>query len=134
MPDVRAMYDKEFLFHYDLDGRDVTVQIERVKPGELTGEGGKKSKKPIVYFRGKTKGLALCITNVRIIGEMYGTFKADEWVGKWITLYPTTTTFGRNQVDCIRVRPQIPKRGGGHAEQEPEPQPSPSSDTNGDAS
>jgi hypothetical protein len=124
--DVRSMYDKEYLYAYDLDGADVTVCIERVKPGELVGTGGKKSKKPVVFFRGKTKGLALCITNTKTIGTMYGSFRAADWVGKWVTLYPTTTQFGGENRECIRIRPVIPK-----AKQQKDPPPP--SDTNGDA-
>lgn len=39
------MYDKEFVFAYDLEGKDVTVTIERVVVGELVGTSGKKAKK-----------------------------------------------------------------------------------------
>lgn len=109
MPDVRAMYDKEFLYSFDLQGRDVTVKIVRVVAGKLTGQGGKSNKKPIIYFEGKEKGLGLNITNARTIAAMYGGFDSEKWLGKWITLYPTTTTFGSSTVDCIRIRPEIPK-------------------------
>ncbi len=120
MPDVRTMYDKEFLYSFDLQGRDVTVEIVRVKGGELTGEGGKKSKKPVVYFKGKEKGLALNITNARIIASLYGSFKSEDWLGKRVTLYPTTTTFGKETVDCIRIRPTKPN-GNKTAQPDPEP-------------
>lgn len=108
MTDVRTMYDKEFLYAYDLQGRDVTAVIERVKPGKLVGEGGKASKKPVIYFAGKEKGLALNITNARTIAGMYGSFEVEKWVGKAITMYATTTTFGSKTVDCIRIRNVIP--------------------------
>lgn len=109
--DVRSFYDKEFLYAFDLGGKDVTLTIEKVVRGELTGTGGKKSKKPIVYFKEGTekKGLGLCITNARTIAQLYGSFEAEKWIGKWITLYPTTTTFGSATVDCIRIRPVAPK-------------------------
>ena len=108
MPDVRTWFDdKKWIYAYDLGGRDVTVTISRVIPGEVTGEGGKKSKKPVVYFQGKNKGLVLNITNVKTIGALYG-FEAKEWVGKRITIYPTTCQFGPNTMECIRVRPRMP--------------------------
>lgn len=106
--DVRSMYDKEFLYAYDLQGRDVTVVISKVVQGKLVGTGGKSSKKPVVYFKGKEKGLGLCITNARTIASIYGGFEVDKWVGKAITLFPTTTTFGGATVDCIRIRPSKP--------------------------
>lgn len=109
MPDVRKMYEKDFLYAYDLEGRDVTVTIERVAAGTLTGKGGKSSKKPVVYFKGSKKGLGLCITNARIINGLYGSFDSDVWIGKKITLFPTTTQFGADTVECIRIRPVLPK-------------------------
>ena len=115
MPDVRAMYDKEFLYSFDLQGRDVNVKIVRVVAGKLTGQGGKSNKKPVVYFDGKEKGLGLNITNARTIAAMYGGFNSEAWIGKWITLYPATTTFGKDTVDCIRVRPTIPTKTTGRA-------------------
>ena len=129
MPDVRTMYDKEFLYSFDLQGRDVTVEIARVKGGELTGTGGKKNKKPVLYFKGKEKGLALNITNARIIASMYGSFKSEDWLGKRVTLYPTTTTFGKETVDCIRIRPTKPNgKQATQPDPEPEDAPEPGSD------
>jgi hypothetical protein len=106
--DVRKLFDKEYLYAYDLEGKDVTVIIESVKGGTLVGTGGKSNKKPVVKFRGKDKALALNITNCRVIAGLYGGFDAEKWVGKAIVLYPTTTTFGSQTVDCIRVRNVIP--------------------------
>lgn len=110
--DVRSLYEKEFLYSYDLQGRDVTLTIERVVQGKLVGVGGKSNKKPVVHFReGKDpkKGLGLCITNARTIAGICGSFEVEKWVGKRITLYPTTTEFGGKTVDCIRIRPEAPK-------------------------
>jgi len=107
MPDVRAYFEKAFLYSFHLDGKDCTVTIDKVVQGAVQGTDGKKTKKPLVYFKGKEKPLALNITNVRTIGAMYG-FKAEDWVGKRITLYPTTTTFGPKTVDCVRIRPTVP--------------------------
>lgn len=114
MPDVRKLYSKEYIYAYDLEGRDVTVTIDRVVGGTLVGTGGTKSKKPVLYFKGTDKGLAICITNARIIAGLYGSFKSEDWLNKKITLYPTTTTFGAQSVECVRIRNVIP-RGKGEA-------------------
>lgn len=108
MADIRKMYDKEFLYAYDLEGKDVTVTIERIIGGTVTGTGGKKAKKPILYFKGTPKGYALPITVARVIAALYGSFEADSWIGKKITLYTTTTDLAGQTVDCIRVRNKIP--------------------------
>lgn len=120
--DVRQLFDKEYLYAYDLQGKDVTVVIESVKGGTLVGTGGKSNKKPVVRFRGKEKALALNITNARVIASMYGGFDAEKWIGQSITLYPTTTTFGSQTVECIRVRPTKPRARNG-ADQIPAPGP-----------
>lgn len=104
----KRMYDdKEFLYEYDLDGKDVTVTIEKCVAGELTGDKGRKSKKPMVSFVGTPKKLALNKTNGKAIAAMYGT-AVEAWVGKQITLYPAVTDFGGETMPCIRVRPTIP--------------------------
>ncbi len=109
MGDVRKLYDKAYIYSYDLEGRDVTVTIERVSGGTLVGTGGTKNKKPVLHFKGTEKGLALNITNARVIAGLYGGFESDQWIGKRVTLYPTTTTFGSQTVECIRIRNVVPK-------------------------
>jgi len=111
MPDYRLMYDSQALFAVHLGGKDHTLRIAKVIAGEVVGEGGRKSKKPLVYFEGKELGLALCKTNARIIAGMYGN-DTRKWVGQTITIYPTRTQFGKEMVDCIRVRPGAPPDAG----------------------
>lgn len=105
----KRMMDKELLGAWDLDGRDVTVTIESVSGGEVTGNGNKKNKKPIATLRGTTKKLALNATNCKTIEQLSGTPETDKWRGMRITLFGTTTTFGGQTVECIRVRPYPPK-------------------------
>lgn len=110
MPHYKRMYDdKEHIYAFDLDGRDVTLTIEKVFAGEVQGEKGRKSKKPVIKFVGKDKKLAVNKTNGKTIAQLYGT-DTDGWLGKAITLYPTTTDFGGDTVECIRVRPQRPEQ------------------------
>lgn len=109
--DYRAMFDRDYIGAWDLQGKDVTVTISRVQAGELTAQGGRKSKKPIIWFEGREKGLVLNKTNAKTIAAMYGT-DTTEWPGKRITMFPTTTTMGSDTVDCIRVRPQVPPAAG----------------------
>jgi hypothetical protein len=108
MGDYRAMFDRDYLAAFDLEGKAVVVKIRDVKAGELTAQGGRKSKKPVVYFDGKEKGLALNKTNARAIANLYGN-DTDKWIGQRITLYPTTTMFGAENVECVRVKPEKPQ-------------------------
>lgn len=108
MTDYRTLYDKENLGAWDLGGREVTVTIESVTPGTVGGQQGKKAaRKPILTFKGKRKKFVCNVTNGTAIATLYGKH-VEKWIGERITLYPTTTTFGRETVDCIRVRPEKP--------------------------
>jgi hypothetical protein len=107
------MYDSEYLYAWDLQGKDITVTIAKVRGVELVAEGGRKAKKPCVWFEGKDKGLAINKTNGKTIAALYGA-QAEDWIGKRITLYPTTTQMGGETKDCIRIRNRVPpeqKRG-----------------------
>lgn len=107
--DVRSFYDKRYIYAYDLQGKDVTLTIAKVVRGELQNRQGKE-KKPIVYFEGTEKGLGLNATNRETIAAIVGSYNVKEWVGKRVTLFPTTTSFGKQTVDCIRIRPNAPQR------------------------
>lgn len=103
MPDYRAMFDRDYIGAWDLGGKDCTVTIARVQGTEITGSGGKKAKKPVIYFEGKERGMACNKTNGKVIAAMFGN-DTSAWVGKKIVIYPTTTQFGGDTVECIRVR------------------------------
>jgi hypothetical protein len=69
--------------------------------------------KPVIYFNRaqqeivKTKGFVLNGTNWDAIEALHGG-DSDGWLGKEITIYPTTTRFQGKTVPCLRVddRPQ----------------------------
>jgi len=105
-----SMFDRNYLGHFDLQGKEVTVTINKVLAGDLTAQGGRKSKKPIIYFEGKEKGMILNKTNSKTIAAMYGAY-VEEWVSKRITLYVSTTNNpdGTGSVECLRIRPGVPQ-------------------------
>ncbi len=122
--DWRSMFDREYIGAWDLPkGVNVTCTIATVKAGELTAPGGRKSRKPVVYFEGKDKGLALNKTNAKAIAGMYGN-DTSKWIGRPIAIYATVTQFGGEEVECIRVRPTIPqqKRSNGRGQPQQDPQ------------
>lgn len=100
--------------------REVTVTIEKVTGGEIIGEGGRKTKRPFVYFAGsKTdKPLGLNSTNSKAIEQIAGSGDVKRWVGLRLVLFVTKTRDpnGSGMVDCIRVR--APAKSDGTA---PEP-------------
>lgn len=127
MADYRSMYDLNYIYSFDLKGRDVTVTIGEVKAATIKGSDQKEQKKPIVYFRESRdkRGLVLCKTNAKTVAAMYGN-DTDKWVGRRITLYPTQVSAFGAQVEAIRIRPTVPPakaQTGELAETERAPQP-----------
>jgi hypothetical protein len=115
----RSMFDSDYAGVWDLDGRERIVTITKVVPGAVGGhQGRKKSNKAILHVRELDKPLVCNVTNARTIAGLYGA-DTRTWVGKRITLYPTTTQFGPDTVDCIRVRPTMPSGEGERVESKP---------------
>lgn len=110
MSDYRSMFGKEHLGSWDLLGKDVVVTIKSVRPVKIKSRDGEKTK-PVITFEKKSKTFVCNVTNAETIAKMYGK-DTTAWIGKRITLYPTTTTVGVEKgVDCVRVRPVPPRAG-----------------------
>lgn len=103
----QLLFPSDYLAAVEFKGRDVTLTIAKVAREELQMKGGVKEKKVVVYFAKTEKKLVLNKTNADSIAQLYGT-QAEAWVGKRVTLFPTTTQCGREVVDCIRVRETVP--------------------------
>jgi hypothetical protein len=95
--DWDELYPGRFLKAADFKGNKVTLRIADVNLEELVGDKGPQIK-GVIAFNGTDKQLALNKTNGICLKAMFGK-KVQEWVGKRITLFPTTY----NDDDCIRV-------------------------------
>lgn len=121
MTHFKEFFDSQFIGVWSLDGKDVVATIKRVEKGSVGGQQGKKKdSKAIIHFAEFDEPMACNVTNAKTIAAIYGP-DVREWPGKRVTLYPTTTTFGRDTVECIRIRPVAPKNGssGKQASREP---------------
>jgi len=94
------LYPNRFLHADQLKGKKVTVTIKDIALEELEGEKGKQIK-VIMFFQESAKQYVVPKTNGFCMKRMFGN-DPNAWIGKRITLYPTTTSFGRQTVDCIR--------------------------------
>lgn len=104
---ISNAFPSKYLKCADLQGKSVTVKIERVEMEQI-GE----DHRPVAYFYGKEKGFVLNKTNGSTISDMYGD-DTDGWDGKEITLRPTRVDFRGERVDAIRVEyHDQPKRNG----------------------
>lgn len=103
----KLLHPSEYVAAVEFQGKDVTLTIAAVQLEQLQIQGGRKESKPTISFKETKKKLVVNKTNASVIAELYGT-KAEEWIGKKITMYPTRTTCGRDTVDCIRIRERRP--------------------------
>ena len=114
VPHWRSLIESKYLSHFELNGRDVSVTIKSVVLADVVGTGGKKSKKALMMFEGKQKGMVAGATVLKTIARIHGDDYA-QWVGKRITIYPTTTEASGETVGTIRVRPTAPAAPGRQA-------------------
>ncbi len=96
--DFDKLFPGRFLKAADLNSKDVTLTISAVVVDELIGDKGTEIK-GLLSFAGKKKQLVLNKTNGLCLKQMFGR-ETDAWVGKRITVYPTTF----NDEPCIRVK------------------------------
>ena len=83
---------------------------------EIEAIGRNKEMKPVLYFKGKEKGVVLNKTNAAKISGLLGSKDTDDWHGCQIRIYATETEFGGETVECIRV-----KAANGAAKPKPQP-------------
>lgn len=127
--DIRLMHDYKWLKCVHLQGKEWTLLIESVEAGTVEGEKGRKSAKPVLRFKGVKLPFAISKTDTKTLVGLYGP-KASQLVGKLVTLYPTTTTLSGSTVECIRIRPSVP-RAGEHAPPSVDPSNTPNPDDDG---
>lgn len=102
----KSLINPDYLGAYSLsDSDDMTVTIDYVVSEEITGSQGKKEYCTVAHMVGQ-KPMILNVTNSKSIGKLYGPF-IEDWAGKQITLYATTTKMGGEVVECLRVRPKV---------------------------
>jgi hypothetical protein len=102
-----TLYDQlfpgRFLKAGDLAGKDRTLTIADVIVEAMPTDDGGTKVRGIVSFKETERQLALNRTNGESLKAMFGKAIKD-WIGKRVTIYPTTDRFGAEQVDAIRVR------------------------------
>lgn len=99
---ISTAFPSEYLRAADLQGRECLVVIERLEMRDLGDDS-----KPVLFFKGKTRGLALNKTNSATIADVLGD-ETDSWIGEPIIIFPTKVDYQGKRVDAIRVR--VPTR------------------------
>lgn len=105
----KRLMNPDYIGAYSLqEGEDLTVTIDYVVREQITGTGGKKEECTVAHLV-KNKPFILNATNSKSIAKLYGVY-IEDWAGKKITLYATTTRMGGETVECLRIRPQVAER------------------------
>jgi hypothetical protein len=105
MTDIEELLPSKHLKAADFLAGDAEATIKSYERGVEVGM--RKEEKTVLHFEGYKKGLVLNRTNATLIAGMHGT-DVDQWIGKKIVLYATTTPFGGEIKPCIRVRDKMP--------------------------
>lgn len=104
----KQLINPDYIGAYALpEGEDLTVTIDYVQNEVVTGSGGKKEECMVAHLVGQ-KPLILNVTNSKSIHKLYGPF-IEDWRGKQVTLYASTTKLAGDIVECLRIRPQVAK-------------------------
>lgn len=104
----KKLVNIDYIGAYSLNGQDLTVEITKVEVRRVKGEGGKEEDCTVASLKGQ-KPFIINRTNAKTISKIYGSPFIEDWVGKMITLYPTTTKVAGDTVECLRIRPIAPK-------------------------
>jgi hypothetical protein len=90
------------------EGEDLTVRIDFVQVEEVHGAQGKKDMCTVAHLKGQ-KPMILNVTNSKSIAKLYGPY-IEDWAGKPITLFASTTRLAGETVECLRIRPKVAER------------------------
>jgi hypothetical protein len=87
------------------EGWTLQAEIELARLEKFEGERGKEStEKMVVFFRRQKSALVVGSVTWDLLVKATGEEDSDSWKGHVVTLFKTTCQFGRETVDCIRVK------------------------------
>ena len=105
----KRLINPDYLGAYSLEaGKDMILTIKSVSREMITGTGGKKEECPVCHWHENQKPMILNVTNMKTIAKMYGNF-IEGWSGKRVQIYASTTKFGGDTVECLRIRKDPPE-------------------------
>jgi len=105
----KRLMNTDYIGAYSLDeGKDLIVTISSVAQDEVTGDGGKKESLIVAQLKDQ-KPFIINATNAKSITKVIGSPYIEDWSGKSVTLFVSTTRLGKDMVECLRVRDFAPK-------------------------
>ena len=107
MPDIRTLYEKDFLGQWDVADQDLVLTIAGVMQEEIVQpSSNKKKKKVCLSFKETDKKMVLNATNRDTIAkDLKLGYDHTTWPGSRIQLYKDPKIrFGREEVGGLRIR------------------------------
>lgn len=109
----KNLTNTNYLGSYSFDNQnEVTVTINHVAKEEVTNPVGVVEECIVVYFEETKVGtvdvkpMIFNATNCKTVEKLYGPY-IEDWAGKRITIFKTQTDFGRDRVDCLRIKDKV---------------------------
>ena len=97
------VYPSKYVSAEDLDGEKLVTIEKTVLEDVFNTEINATVRKPIVYFKGATKGFLVNKTNWKKIARKYG-HESDAWVGQKVILTVIEVKAFGDIVQAIRVK------------------------------
>lgn len=98
---VSELYPSRWLRAADLNGRTVTVTVQRITLEELHNPRTNQRELIAVAHFGRSKDLALNKTQCLAIADITGSEAFSDWHGRAITLRPGTARNGKPTIDIL---------------------------------
>jgi hypothetical protein len=95
---LEEFFPSKHLKATDLDGKEVRVTIANVEREKLGDD-----MKPVVYFKGKEKGVVLNKGNTTTLVDAFGR-NSQDWFGRDVILLSVWTDYQGKPVQGIRIR------------------------------
>ncbi len=101
---LNTIFPSRYLRAHELQGKEPVVTIDRV---ELEEMGRTREHLPVVYFRGKAKGLKLNKTMAVAVSQIARSDDTDGWPGTVVQLFATTAEFAKQVHQVIRIKAPV---------------------------
>jgi hypothetical protein len=105
-----ALYPSRFLKAGLFEGKPKTLTIKTIGLDDIPDEQGILKETRILCFDETEMQLVINRTNGLLLKALFGNL-LSKWLGKKVTLFPSTDRLGKEIVECIRVygSPEIEK-------------------------
>lgn len=94
------VFPSKYLRGADIEDREVQATVSHVAMEDVT----ETEKKPVVHFKGATKGVVLNKTNWDRLVHISGSDDSDDWSGVKVILYTELVTFQGKTSPSVRIK------------------------------